>query len=93
MTAAERWIDEHTDVVDDDGDTVQWVPATPEAGGGAFGGGNGGGDGGATTLNGLTDVSAIETADAVLYWNETTSRWESTTTISSADFTIDGGTF
>ena len=22
MTAAERWIDEHTDVVDDDGDTV-----------------------------------------------------------------------
>ena len=75
----------------DDGNTVQWVPATPEAGGGSSGGGGGGGT--ADSLNGLNDVQAAKTANAVLFYNDINSRWESTTTIESAAFTIDGGSF
>lgn len=75
----------------DDGNTVQWVPATPEAGGGSTGGGGGGG--GAESLNGLNDVQATKTANAVLFYNDINNRWESTTTIEAANFTIDGGSF
>jgi hypothetical protein len=74
----------------DDGDTVQWVPATPESGGG---GGGGGTPGDVSLLNDLLDVQATKTAASVVIYNDSASRWESTTTISAASFTIDGGTF
>jgi hypothetical protein len=68
----------------DDGDTTQWVPATPETGGNT--GGGGGGGNGADLLNDLGDVSAVKTDQAFLQYNDLNDRWESTTT-------IDGGTF
>ena len=75
----------------DDGDTVQWVPATPETGSG--GGSGGGGGGGADQLNDLNDVQAAKVNSAVLIYDDLSNRWESTTTIDSVAFTIDGGTY
>ena len=64
----------------DDGNTTQWVPTTPEGGGGS-------GNGSAIELlNDLLDVQAAKDSDAFLQYNDANNRWESTTT-------IDGGTF
>ena len=65
----------------DDGNTVQWVPATPESGAGG-----GSGDSTIELLNDLVDVEAAKTGEAFLQYNDNTNRWESTTT-------IDGGSF
>lgn len=64
-----------------DGDTTQWVPATPETSGGGGGGGNG-----AELLNDLGDVFAAKTDQAFLQYNDLNNRWESTTTIDGGNF-------
>nr|BDD46111.1 hypothetical protein 10 [bacterium] len=66
----------------DDGNTTQWVPATPETGGNS----GGGGSGDVELLNDLGDVFAANTDKAFLQYNDQNNRWESTTT-------IDGGAF
>ena len=68
-----------------DGDSAQWVPATPDAYGTGTGGG--GSPGEIELLNDLTDVRAIPTANNdFLVWDDPTKNWVATNI-------IDGGSF